>query len=55
MYLQNRPNGSPYTGLFAGNMENEIIIMQRGIPATYLGSQNNFPEGTKITVSDYIK
>jgi hypothetical protein len=55
MYLQKRPGGIPSEGLFSDDYENEIVVMERGIPATYIGNQMNFPMGTKITVSDYIK
>lgn len=57
MYLQSIPTVYEKfpTGLLAGNSENEILIMQRGIPATYVGDRISHPVGTEITVEDVIK
>jgi len=55
MFLQSKP-GDAYRnmGLFAGNNENEILIMQKGIPATYIGKEEDYPLGTKIDVFDML-
>ncbi len=54
MFLQRRPGKSAelHRGLFAGDHENEILVMQRGIPAKYLGYEKPY---TNIKVSDHIQ
>jgi hypothetical protein len=53
MFLQRKP-GIPGSnmGLFSNNFENEILVMQRGISATYLGNQREYPDGTAIDVEN---
>jgi hypothetical protein len=58
MYLQDRPaakNLDKNMGLLLGDDENEILIMQRGVPATYLGERIDFPSGTAIDVQNKKK
>jgi hypothetical protein len=54
MYMQQSPNAIDEKGLLAGDHENEILVMQRGIPATYIGDWGTHPSGTEVDVEKVI-